>query len=152
MTGAIALTLSSLRAFASPGRPLMPRAALPVGGRLVVTSNLGPRAACLRSKGLNCSRMPSSTTPLCSRFSLRARSSWATLRFCFLDVCGPTIPCSLKVALRRFSWEPAIVAGVAVGWFALHRVLSWDFFFRKILIVIVIVIGETTRRIYARTS
>lgn len=68
--GSGALTFSSLAALARPGRPLTE--AFEVFGLLVVTSNLGPRAACLRSKGLNCSRIPSKTTPLCKRLSFRA--------------------------------------------------------------------------------
>lgn len=63
-------TFSSLAALARPGRPLIE--AFEVFGLLVVTSNLGPRAACLRSNGLNCSRIPSKTTPLCKRLSFRA--------------------------------------------------------------------------------
>lgn len=71
--GGGALTFSSLAALASPGRPFTD--AFEVFGLLVVTSNLGPRAACLRSNGLNCSRIPSRTTPLCKRLSFRAVSS-----------------------------------------------------------------------------
>lgn len=99
--GRTGLTLSSASDLDTAGRPLM---AL-VAGWPVVTGYFGPRTLCLRSNGLNCSRMLSRATDFWMRLSLRAPASWARRCRCFFDFWGPTMPWSRRDALRRFSCE-----------------------------------------------
>lgn len=86
----------------------------------VVTSNLGFLED-VKSKGLNCSRIPFNVTFLPTFFSLLTPFC-AFCFFCFFDCCGPVIPCSRKEAFNLLSCEGGIVWWVAKWW-------CWRYFF-----------------------